>query len=133
MASTKNEVEVFRSDVPFEAEMVAEALEAEEIACFVRREMAGGLQLTMFETMSPPGQWVVVFVPRQVEERARELISALRSPGHWADDPGDEPDPAFASGAKPAKAKRAYAGVLLLLLIVPFAIGAIAILIALLD
>jgi hypothetical protein len=34
--SSRNEVEVFRSDIPFEAEMIAEALEAENIPCVMR-------------------------------------------------------------------------------------------------
>jgi hypothetical protein len=131
--SSRNEVEVFRSDIPFEAEMIVEALEAENLPCALRRELPGGLQLTVLETMSPPGQWTVVLVPKEVAERARELISTFRPPGDLPDEPEDiEPFPTRRPRPSAVK-KRAYASVLLLLLVVPFIIAAIVVLVALFD
>ena len=130
--SSTNEVEVFRSDVPFEGEMIAEALEAEDIACFVRREMSGGLQLTMLETASPPGQWTVVLVPKAAEERARELISTYRPPADVFDTGGeDELEPPSSRRSK--SATKTYARFLLFLMIVPLVIGLILFLVALIE
>ena len=119
--SSANEMEVFRSGVPFEAEMIAEALEAEGIACFLRRERPGGLQLTMMETATPPGQATVVLVPREVAERSREIISTFRPPADAFDGPEeDELEPSSSGRSKPAKA---YARILLFLMIIPLLIG----------
>jgi putative signal transducing protein len=119
--SSANEVEVFRSDVPFEAEMIAEALEAEGIACFLRRELPGGLQLTMMETATPPGQAMVVLVPQELAERSRQVIATFRPPADVFDSPGeDELEPSSSGRSKPAKA---YARILLFLMIIPLLIG----------
>jgi hypothetical protein len=87
----------------------------------------------MIETMSPPGQWTVVLVPKEAEERSRELISTFRPPGDLPDEQEDiEPFPTRRSRPAAAK-KRAFAGVLLLLLVIPFVIALIVVLIALFD
>lgn len=130
--SSANEAEVFRSDVPFEAEMIAESLEAEGIACSLRRELPGGLQLTMLETASPPGQWTVILVPRAAEESARELISTFRPPADVFDT-GGEDDLEPPSSRRSKSSTKTYARVLLFLMIVPLLIGLILFLVALIE
>jgi len=129
--SSADEVEVFRSQVLFEAEMIAGTLEEEGIPSFLRREMASGLQLTMAETTAPPGQWTVLFVPREAAEQAREVVAAFRAPDGSLE-LADEDALETASGP-PKRAAKNFARVFLLLFLVPFLIGVIAILLHLLG
>jgi hypothetical protein len=112
-----DQVVVFESPVFGEADMVAGALEDADIPCTVRRSIAGGVQLTLLEPGFTPGQRMAVAVPRIAEARAREIIAELRP----AEDDAESAAPAASPRAKHV------ARVLLLLLLIPFAIGLIAI------
>jgi hypothetical protein len=112
-----DEVVVFESPVFGETDIVASALDDAGIPCSIRRSIAGGLQLTLLEPGITPGQRMAVSVPRIAETRAREIIAELRPA---------EDDPEIESPGASAGTKR-FARILLLLFLVPFGIGLIAI------
>ena len=121
-----DDVVVFRSAVPGETEMIAGALSDIGIFGVVRRGIAGGLQLSMLDGGLTPGQELVLAVPRIAEAKAREAIEVLRP---------ETPDPALAlptpsedsiGHTGPPAAARATARVILLLLLVPLGLGALA-------
>jgi hypothetical protein len=130
--SSADEVEVFRSKVLFEAEMIAGTLEEEGIPNFLRREMANGLQLTMMETTAPPGQSTVIFVPREMAARAREVIAGFQAPGTSLEATGEDAIEPSSPG-QPKRGARNFARVLLFLILIPFLIGAIGILVGLIQ
>lgn len=117
-----DEIEVFRSTRPFEAEMVAGALEDQEIPCRLRREDSGGLHVTSAEGALAPAQGSLVVVPHAALDEARALVAALPMSGPVpVDGPFDTERPSAWSGRKIS------AGALLVLFLVPMLYGAVAI------
>jgi len=120
-ATPAGSVVVFSSSVPGETEMIAAALNEEGITGFVRRSIAGGVQLTMLDGGFTPGQELALAVPCVSEARARELIGALRHEAMVTDY-----EPTGLGG--PSKNARLVARVLLALLLIPLGFGALAVL-----
>lgn len=117
-----DEIEVFRSARPFEAEMVAGALEDQEIPCRLRREDPGGLHVTSTEAALALAQWSLVVVPSAALEEARALVAALPMSG-----PVPVDAPCDAAPASSWNGRKVSAGALLALFLLPLVYGAVAV------
>jgi len=115
---------VFESAVPGETEMIAAALEDAGIVGVIRRSIAGGLQLGFLDGGLTPGQAYSLTVPSFVEERARTLISSLRPEDMSAPVPPEPHDLRHLTG--PSTSARFAARAMLLLLLVPVGMAALA-------
>ena len=123
-----DDVVVFRSRVPGETEMIAAALAEEGIEGILQRGIAGGLQLHLLDGGYTPGQEWVLAVPSLAASRAREIIESLRP-----EDAGDSlavdlPPDELPGPTGPSQAAKSVARLLLFLALVPFAIGVLALL-----
>ena len=106
---------VFRSGRLFEADMVCGALEEQGIP-FYRRVESGGIEQAMPAPAAPgPGVAFTVWVPRQAETEAREVLESLPL------DPERQPDAIdFTSSRRVHAGLRVFAWILLVFVAMSF-------------
>lgn len=86
---------VFRTEVLFEADLVADALKRAGIPFYQSAAIPGGVLPSAFDERGGPGETIFLMVPAPAADRARQIVEQVPLDG--AEEPADEalyPSPA---------------------------------------